>query len=273
MNVYRDKVAIVTGGASGIGRAVCFGLGRAGCTVVAADVKLEGAEETAREIVRAGGRAEGVRLDVTRAEAVGELVGGVAGRLGRLDFMFNNAGVVVFGDARDMDLDIWRRHFEVNLHGVAHGTHAAYRVMCGQGFGHIVNTASLAGLVPSPAVVPYTATKFAVVGLSAALRAEGRDLGVRVSVVCPGFIRTGMFECDLLNVDRDAAMTELPMRLIWTPEKAARAILRGVARNREYIVFPWYARLFWWLQRLSPALMQTFGRRMIRDFRRYRSGP
>src|SRR5574341_1086121 len=186
MDYYKDKVAIVTGGASGIGRALCEDLGRRGAQIVAADINMEGAEKAVTAIISAGGRAQAARLDVTKAEDVRRLVRETASKHGRLDFMFNNAGIVSIGDSRDMDLEHWQRILDVNLMGVLYGTTAAYTLMARQGFGHIVNIASSAGLIPVPLLTPYVTTKFGVVGLSHSLRLEGVRLGVKVSVVCPG---------------------------------------------------------------------------------------
>ena len=129
-------------------------------------------------------RAE--RVDVTDAVAVQRLVDGTVAREGRLDLLFNNAGIAVFADARDTSLEDWNRLIDVNLRGVVHGVAAAYPLMVRQGSGHIVNTASAAGLLPSPANIAYAATKHAVVGLSLTLRAEAVHHGVGVSVICPG---------------------------------------------------------------------------------------
>jgi short-subunit dehydrogenase len=107
--------------------------------------------------------------------------------------MLNNAGIALGGEVRDMDLEHWRRILDVNLWGVIHGTTAAYQVMVKQGFGHIVNTASLGGLIPEPMATAYATTKHAVVGLSTSLRAEAAELRVKVSVVCPGFVQTRTF--------------------------------------------------------------------------------
>nr|BFE81638.1 hypothetical protein GCM10020093_042390 [Planobispora longispora] len=139
------RTAIVTGGASGIGRAVCRELSRRGMHVVAADIDEAGAERTAKEF---GCASAG--LDVTDARAVRDLVRRVKDERGRLDFMFNNAGIAVGGTTDELTLDHWNRTIDVNLRGVVHGVHAAYPIMLEQGRGHIVNTASLAGLTPAP---------------------------------------------------------------------------------------------------------------------------
>ena len=265
--IYRDKVAIVTGGASGIGEGLCEGLGRQGARVVVADINGEGAEAVASRIVARGGRARPARLDVSREEEVRALVDGTVATDGRLDLIFNNAGLALFADARDVDLDTWRRLIDVNLWGVIYGTLHAYRVMVEQGTGHIVNTASVAGLVPTPMVTAYATTKHAIVGLSTSLREEGAALGVRVSVVCPGMIRTGMVEtAQVVNADRQALLDHTPVRFM-EAGRAAAAILQGVARNRDVIAFPPHARLLRTLHRFAPPLLNLLGRKSVADFR------
>jgi NAD(P)-dependent dehydrogenase (short-subunit alcohol dehydrogenase family) len=119
------------------------------------------------------------------------LVSDLVARYGVLDYIFNNAGISVCADARDLEIAHWRKVIDVNLMGVVYGTHAAYQQMVKQGHGHIVNIASLAGLVPFPTNAPYAASKHAVVGLSLSMRTEGEALGVKVSAVCPGFSVSG----------------------------------------------------------------------------------
>ncbi|MFQ5614896.1 MAG: SDR family NAD(P)-dependent oxidoreductase, partial [Anaerolineales bacterium] len=166
-----------------------------------------------------------------------------------------------------LELHHWKRVMDVNLMGVIHGTTVAYAQMIRQGNGHIVNIASLAGLVPFPSSVPYTMSKHAVVGLSTALRAEGADFGVKVSVVCPAFIKTGMMDANTLVGVRREDVKARQNRWLPTADRAAEAILRGVARNREFIVFPFYARLLWWVGRLWPAGPLPLRRKMVNDFR------
>ncbi|WP_262403074.1 SDR family oxidoreductase [Actinomadura sp. CNU-125] len=167
------SIAIVTGGASGIGRAIATSLVARGDTVVVTDIDEGGAKAVADRLNTLGrGKAASARLDVTDADAVSELYAGVKDEHGRLDRVFNNAGIAVGGLAEELSLDHWNRAIDINLKGVIHGVNAAYPIMLKQGNGHIVNTASLAGLVPMPVGIPYTATKHAVVGLSLGLRAE-----------------------------------------------------------------------------------------------------
>jgi NAD(P)-dependent dehydrogenase (short-subunit alcohol dehydrogenase family) len=268
---FKDKVAIVTGAASGIGRALCDELSLSGAILVMADINGDSLQQAVAEINRSGGRATPARLDVTRAEAVQALVDQTVVAQSRLDYMFNNAGIGVAGEVRDLSLDHWRRIIDVNLMGVIYGTSAAYAAMVKQGFGHIVNTASLAGLIGSPMMTPYATTKYAVVGLSTSLRVEGEQLGVKVSAVCPGFIQTGIFDAaTYINTRQADIEAKLPFKPL-AAAKAARHILRGVARNRAIIAFPFYARLAWRLQRLHPALTLPLARKTVKEFRAVRT--
>jgi NAD(P)-dependent dehydrogenase (short-subunit alcohol dehydrogenase family) len=265
MTSFRDKVAIVTGGASGIGRALCGELAHRGARVVVADLNATGATEVAVEIVRSGGTAEAQPLDVTSAEAVEALVADVSETHGRIDYLFNNAGIVVIGEERDVMLADWERVLAVNLYGVIHGVRAAYPRMLQQGFGHIVNTASLAGLTPAPTEISYTASKYAVVGLSCALRIEAADLGVRVSVVCPGLIDTAIPHHAVLRggLDRQMVLDLAARSRPLSPDKCATVILRGVERNKAIIVVTPLAKVIELLTRISPTAAMWWWRKLF----------
>ena len=188
---FAGRTAIVTGGASGIGRALGAELVGAGAHVVLADIDGGTAIRAATELSsRSGGRGSivGRRLDVTEAAAVAALVDEIADRDGGLDLVFNNAGVTMGGPSAELTEAHWDRIIDVNLRGVVNGVLAALPRMLAQGHGHIVNTASMAGLAPAPLVVAYAATKHAVVGLTTALRPEAALHGVRVSVLCLSLI-------------------------------------------------------------------------------------
>lgn len=267
-NLFEGKVAIVTGGASGIGRALSEQLSLRRAVVIVADINIEGAQQVASGITSGGGRARAVNLDVSRADDVKKLVDDTASEYGRLDYIFNNAGIGIGAEARDLTLEHWLRIINVNLLGVIHGTTAAYPLMVRQGFGHIVNTASLAGLIGEPMGIPYVTSKFAIVGLSQTLRVEAAGLGVKVSVVCPGYVQTPVWDSPLLKIKKE----DLPKPLfkMMDATKAARCILKGVGRNQAFIVFPLHARFLWWLYRISPSILEPLGRKMVKDFRAVR---
>ncbi|MDB5975335.1 MAG: family oxidoreductase [Nevskia sp.] len=254
MNPYQGKAAVVTGGASGIGYALCRELQRRGATVYAADLGEPGLARLQAECASA--RLRTAKLDVTDEAAVKALLERVVEEQGRLDYLFNNAGIVVGGDFESMDGAAWRRIVDINLWGVIHGSQHGYRLMLKQGGGHIVNTASTAGVMPVAKSTAYATTKHAVVGLSTSLREEARKHGIRVSAVVPGLVDTNIFSSatNLKGHDYSAAMDRVPFRKI-SPDQAARAILAGVANNAQYIVFPGYNRAIVLLNRLAPGIM------------------
>jgi NAD(P)-dependent dehydrogenase (short-subunit alcohol dehydrogenase family) len=244
---FGGKVAIVTGGGSGIGAALAAELRRRGATVVTAD--LEGGD---------------VELDVRDRAAFSALVEEV----GPLDLLFNNAGISVGGQTHTMDGTYFDRVIDVNLRGVVNGVVAAYPRMVEQGYGHIVNTASMAGLAPTPLVAAYAMAKHGVVGLSTSLRPEAAQHGVRVSVLCPGSIDTPILDSappSDLEAPPPSAITgrEFMAIIKQKPVPAASIVgrvLRGVARNEAVIVAPASGKVLWYLQRASPQAMQAAGR-------------
>lgn len=255
---------MVTGAASGIGRALAVRLAGQGARVMLADIQLEAAARVAEAIRASGGWAAAHYLDVTDNSAVEGLVRRVAAGEGRIDYMFNNAGIAVLGEFRHLPSADWKRIVEVNVGGVFAGTAAAYEVMIGQGEGHIVNTASVAGLVPAAGIAAYCASKHAVVGLSTSLRAEAAIHGVNVSVLCPGFIRTPMLDSKVVGEPAGEKSTARILRLAMTPEECAARALQGVARNQAVIPVTGHARLLWAMQRWLPGLLDASSRRMAR---------
>ena len=189
-----NKIAVVTGGGAGIGEALCRELARRGARVVVADINGDDADRVATALTGDGGLAQARRVDVADEQDVKRLVEETAAAHGRLDYLFNNAGIAIGGDARDLTPAQWRRVLDVDLYGVLHGTLAAYPIMVKQGSGHIINTSSATGLLPQPINAPYCTAKHAIVGLSLSLRLEGADLGVKVSAVCPGYVRTSIYQ-------------------------------------------------------------------------------
>jgi NAD(P)-dependent dehydrogenase (short-subunit alcohol dehydrogenase family) len=283
IRTFDDAVAIITGGGSGIGAGLGRGLAAAGALVVLADRRLDAAQAIAADIAARGGRAEAVGLDVRDAAAVEALVAEAMSRHGRLDYLFNNAGTGVGGEVRDYTLDDWRYVIDVNLMGVIHGVHAAYDRMCRQGFGHIVNTASMAGWMATPLSTVYGTTKHAVVGLSRSLRLEAAPYGVRVSVVCPGVIRTailvdaGPFGRIKVRVPPAVQLAAWERLHPMDPDRFAAHVLGRLARNRSIIIAPWWWRLIHWLNRLSPELADTLAaaayRRMKQELKAAASAP
>jgi NAD(P)-dependent dehydrogenase (short-subunit alcohol dehydrogenase family) len=269
MDAFTDKIVVITGGASGIGRALGEELGRSGARVILADINADLLSETGDQLIASGYQVATAALDVRNFEAVKRLIEETAREHGRIDYLFNNAGIAVAGEVRDVSLDDWRGVIDTSLYGVVHGVVAAYPIMLKQGSGHIINTASLAGLIPASGEVSYSAAKYGIVGLSHSLRAEAADLGVRVSVVCPGFIQTPIFHTsEVVKLDRERLLAEIPKAM--PADQCARDILRGVERNKATIVVTASGKVFWRLYRYTPWLLNLLFRRSVRKMREMR---
>jgi NAD(P)-dependent dehydrogenase (short-subunit alcohol dehydrogenase family) len=278
MQRFEDAVAIVTGGGMGLGEALCKELGRRGATVVVADIDGDAARQVAGHLEQSGSSALAVRVDVANEAEVARLIESALAEYGRVDYMINNAGIAIGGDSRDLSMQQWRRVLDVDLLGAVYGTVHAYQVMARQGHGHIVNISSLSGLVPQPGNIPYCTSKHGIVGLSLSLRAEGADLGVKVSAACPGDMKTKIYDnMVVVNMPREQVAT-LSRRTHYlmpqmSAQAAARAILRGVSHDRPLIVFPFVVQVIWHLYRRFPGLFHRINVHRMRLFRSLRSAP
>lgn len=276
---FAGRSVIVTGGASGIGRALGAALAGRGAHVVLADVDGDRAASLAEELASTAstqGSVRGVALDVRQRAAVAALVDEVADRHGGLDLMVNNAGIALGGRSHQIPPEHWDRIIDVNLRGVVHGVEAAYPRMVSQRHGHIVNVASMAGLAPTPMTLAYSTTKHAVVGLSTTLRPEAALRGVRVTVVCPGPIETPILDKavpDDLPPQPEGTLTSRQfldmMRMRPMPaDRFAEQALRGIERNKAIVIVPRSGQGLWYLQRLSPAAVSAVGRLLVRRIER-----
>jgi NAD(P)-dependent dehydrogenase (short-subunit alcohol dehydrogenase family) len=264
---FRGKAAFITGAASGIGLGLARALAATGARVRMTDVDGVACEAAAASLRALGHDASAMVLDVREGAAFSAAFETAWHELGRIDLLFNNAGIGAAADARDMTPEIWQRVVDINFMGVIHGCHAAWPRMAASGGGQIVNIASAFGLLPGPLYAAYSATKHGVVGLSRSLRAEGSALGVGVTAVCPGFIRTRILDnAVVVGVDRGRAEAAIPFRFL-DADAAVATILRGVARNRALVVFPWEIRLLWWLDRLAPSLVDRLSVSIARRYR------
>ncbi|AEV74062.1 short-chain alcohol dehydrogenase [Mycolicibacterium rhodesiae NBB3] len=262
---FAGKQAIVTGAGSGIGAALCRALVAAGAHVVCTDIDGAAAEQTAATL---GGNARAARLDVTDAAAVQAAVDEVVDRAGRLDLMFNNAGICWGGDTELLTLDQWNAIIDINIRGVVHGVAAAYPVMLRQGHGHIVNTASMAGLTAAGQITSYVTTKHAVVGMSMALRSEAVSRGVGVLVVCPAAVETPILDKGAIGgfVGRDYFLQAQGGKP-YDADQLAHDVLRAIEKNKAILVKPRIARAQWLFARLAPGLMNRLSMRFIESQR------
>lgn len=253
MKEFRGRVAVVTGAASGIGRALAERFAKEGMKVVLADVEAEALDEAAHEIEATGAKVLAVRTDVSRAADVERLGKVTVDSLGAVHVICNNAGVAASGLSWMCTVDDWRWVLGVNLWGVIHGVRVFTPLILSHGGeGHIVNTASMAGMISGPGMAMYNVSKHGVVTLSETLQHELTMLGspVRVSVLCPGFVNTRIFDAarnrppELADtappLPGSEAMEQLGRQLLASgspPSLVADAVLDAIRAERFY-VFP-----------------------------------
>lgn len=250
--VFNGKIAVITGAASGLGLGFAKEIAKAGGVVVASDVNLEGVQKVVADIESAGGKAEAHQLDVRDSAAVIALVDGTVEKHGRIDYIFNNAGIAVQGFVDEIPVEDWDAIIDINLKGVAYGTSAAYKHMVKQGSGHIVNTASLAGLTPAPLLAPYSTVKFGVVGMCDSLRVEAQSNGVYVTALCPGFIDTGIYDnARTTGFDTTKAKESIPGGIV-SLDKGVAQLLDGVVKKKRVVTLPWFAHLLILGYKLTP---------------------
>lgn len=257
---FAGKQAIVTGAGSGVGAALSRALAAAGAEVLCTDIDDAAAARTATEV-----GARSARLDVTDPAAVQSAVDSVVERAGRLDLMFNNAGIVWGGNTELLTLNQWNAIIDVNVRGVVHGVAAAYPQMIRQGHGHIINTASMAGLAAAGQLTSYVMTKHAVVGMSLALRSEAAAHGVGVLAVCPAAVETPILDKGAVGgfVGRDYFLQGQGVKTAYDADRLAADTLRAIERNKAILVKPRRAHASWLFARLAPGLMQRLSMRFV----------
>ncbi len=266
MDDFLDKVAVVTGGGSGIGRGICLALGEAGANVVVADVDGDNAAVVAEEVGAKGVRGVAVTTDVTRSESVAGLASAVVKEMGGADIVCNNAGVYLGGDMLDTTEDDWRFVLSVNLDGVFRVGQTFAKLLRGQGRGgHIVNTASVGGFLSFGGALAYSVSKSGVVAYSEALRADLEPHGIGVSTLCPGPIRTALAGSDRLRGPEERAAGK--SQALWEfiregmePEEVGPIVLDGIRDNAAYIFTH---------DDFRPGIEERF-RRVLADFDRVR---
>ncbi|MBR0666611.1 glucose 1-dehydrogenase [Roseomonas hellenica] len=230
---FRNKVALITGGAGGIGRATSLAFAKAGARVVVVDRDAPGGEETARQVRDAGGEARFVAADVTRSAEVRGYAQAALDAFGRIDCFFNNAGIEgKVAPTAEYDEDLFDTVIAVNLKGVFLGLRHVLPVMLRQGGGAIVNTASTAGVAGSPGLSAYVASKHGVIGLTRTAASEYGHAGIRINAVCPGPTDTRMIRSleeqsapGGSNSVRERYQSAIPIGRYAVPEEIANLVL------------------------------------------------
>ncbi len=269
MSYYNQKVVLVTGGNSGIGLELVRQLAAEGAVLEVWGRNAETGSSLVQELRARGGHVRFNMVDVQDADAVRKALDALLQEHGRLDVVFHCAGIILGGEVRDHSIEEVRAVMQTNVLGTSYVDFYAYRIMAGQGFGHLVNVSSGAGIFPVPLMGVYSASKFAVLALGEVLRMEGKGLGVRVSTVAPGLVDTPIFERGMYSrTDKPKTMSALKRRLYMIqPDQAARTILKGTRRNRAIIHTQFYVRMYWLAYRYMPHLYRFITRQFLRPFR------
>ena len=278
MRSFADKVAAITGAGSGIGRALAVELAREKCHLALSDVNEKGLAVSAGQAGRYGVKVTTARVDVSSREQVHRWADAVVQDHGRVNLIFNNAGVALGSTVEGIRYEDFAWIMDINFWGVVHGTKAFLPHLKAAGEGHVINISSAFGLISLPTQSAYNASKFAVRGFTEALRQELDMAGASVSATCvhPGGVRTNIAQAaridesvaGLLGKDAETGRARFATLLVATPERAARIILRGVRRNTRRVLVGRDARAVDLMQRLLPAgyqtLVEAFTRRMAR---------
>ncbi len=266
MTEIRGKVAVVTGAASGIGRATAVALAREGARVAIADVDRAGLAETVKLVEAAGGTVSTYLLDVSSREAVYAFAQEIEGQFGGADIVINNAGVAQVASVEELAYDDFEWVMNIDFWGMVYGSKAFLPQLRKKGGGHIVNVSSIFGLFSVPTQAAYNSAKFAIRGFTEALRHEMRGSGIEVSCVHPGGIKTNIlrnarFLQSVQTTERETAMSGFDKLARTTPDEAAQVIIKGIKKNKPRILIGMDAHIIDWFIRLLPG---SYGKIMFR---------
>lgn len=259
---FKDKVVVITGAASGIGKSTAKAFAREGADLVIADNNPQTLEQAAKEIQATGARVLAKQLDVSDKKQIESFADIVINERGHVDILVNNAGVGVGGPLLDTSIEDYEWIFSINYWGVLYGLKYFLPHMAARKYGHVVNIASGAGLCSIPAMSAYCSTKFAVVGLSETLRSEMRRFGIGVSTICPGIINTNIVAQSRMHLQDNIKASHKTLvnfysRFGWPPERVAKAILSAVRRNRSIVPVGPEAWAQWFTKRISQKFFDA----------------
>ena len=254
MRTIQGKTAIITGGASGIGKAIALQLAAEGARLYLIDIDGNALTQAVGELKQQGAEVLGRQCDVSDSQALASTGEHAMAHCQSIDILVNNAGIAYYGETAAMSPGDAQRLLQVNLHAPIELTRQLLPQLLSREEAHVLNVASFLGLIGSRRLALYSASKFGLVGFSESLRAEYGRHGLGVTALCPGFVDTGLFESAPLGTDREAP--KLPPRwILTTPEKIAQRAVRAIYRNRAVDVSPFYARLAHLGKRLVPGLL------------------
>lgn len=254
MRILQGKAALITGAASGIGRALALCLAREGVRCWLLDRQAERLAQVVAEVEAVRGSAHPLVCDLAHAAQVDEVAQMLQDEHGGVDLLVNNAGIAYYGRTLDMRPEVFDELLRVNLMAPIQLTCALLPSLLARGEAHVLNVASVCGLVGLGRVAAYSTSKFGLVGFSESLRAEYGRCGLGVTLLCPGLVDTRLF------ADAPAERPEQPPKtppqwLLAKPERIATAAVRAIRRNRSLVVAPWYARGLYAVKRFAPGTL------------------
>ena len=263
MRVLRHKNALITGAASGIGRAITLALADQGTNVYLLDIDHDGAEQVAEEARRRGVEAIAERCDVSQPDQNSASIRQLLQRWPGIDLLVNNAGVAYYGPTENMTAEQWDWLLKINLLAAIQFTRELLPTLLSRPEGHILNVCSIAGLVAGGRSAAYQVSKFGLVGFTEALRSEYVRRGVGVTALCPGPVITNLYRSAVSGHSYKAVPTP-PAWLCATPEQVSRKAIYGIRRNRAMVLVTPMAYALWYFKRFSPGLvdrLNCIGRR------------
>jgi len=255
MKIIRGKKVLITGAGSGIGRSITLALAAEGADLYLLDINAATLAETAREAKKHGVEVVTAICDLSQSSEISAAVKTLLATWDRLNILVNNAGVIHFGPTHRMTDNEWQRLLSVNLLAPIQLVRELLPTLAAQEEAHILNVASLLGLVTARKMAAYQTSKFALVGFSAALRAEYAGRGFGVTVLCPGFVRTPLLKEYARQLQRN-----VPSWIYVTPDEVAGKAIAAIRANRALQVVSWPGWIYWWVSRLSPGLVDWLSR-------------
>ena len=266
MNIYDQSIVMITGGASGIGESVVKQLSLLGAKIIIVDRDSKAGNKLVEYLKPKNEYVEYKNVDMTSVSEVEKLFDDIVKKYSKVDFVFNSAGIFMAGEIRDTPIENWQKVIENNIWAVYNGSHFAYQTMLKQGNGHIINFASSAGLFPVPVMGIYGSSKFAIVGMSHALRNEAKSLGIKVSVVCPTIVNTPLYDTAIYNNFNKAKALKARSKF-QTPDVAAKKLLKGVSKNKATIHTAVSTKMAWTVYKIIPSLYNYFAQRAVIKYR------